>query len=118
MGKYSPPMSEGELGDLLVGKGEEVFEDAELVHELEGGGVDGVAAEVAEEILVLFEDGDVVAVAGEEVAKHHAGGATAYDAATGLCVRGDGSRHRWSEGSNCSGLRQTRFVARFFDTAC
>ena len=101
--------SEGEFGDLLMGKGEEVFEDAELVHEFEGGGMNGVATEVAEEVLVLFEDGDIVAIASEEVAKHHAGRATTYDAATGLCGRGDGSRHRWSEGSNCRGLRQTRF---------
>jgi len=56
---------ESERGDLLVGKGEEGVEDAELVHEFEGGGMDGVAAEVAEEIFVFFEYGDVVAVAGE-----------------------------------------------------
>ncbi len=42
-----------------MGEREEGVEDAELVEELEGGRVDGVAAEVAEEVLVLFEDGDV-----------------------------------------------------------
>ncbi len=77
---------EGEGGDLLMGEGEEGVEDAELVHELESGGVDGVAAEVAEEVFVFFEDGDVVAVAGEEKAEHHAGGASAYDAAGGFGV--------------------------------
>ena len=51
------------------------------MHELEGGGVDGVATEVAEEVLVLFEDGDVVTVAGEEVSAHHAGWASTNDAA-------------------------------------
>ena len=80
--------------------------------------MDGVAAEVAEEVVVLFEDGDVDAVAGEEEAEHHAGRAATYDAATGLCGRGDGSRHRWSEGSNCRGLRQTRFGARFIEIPC
>ena len=58
-GKVFAADGEDELGDLLVGKGEEGVEDAELVHEFEGGGVDGVAAEVAEEVFVLFEDGDV-----------------------------------------------------------
>jgi hypothetical protein len=33
---------------------------------------------------VLFEYGDVVAVAGEEVAEHHSGGTPAYDAAASL----------------------------------
>ena len=54
------------------------------MEELEGGGVDGVAAEVAEEVGVLFEDGDVDAGAGEEEAEHDAGGAAADDAAGGL----------------------------------
>ena len=75
---------EAMLLNLLVGHGEEVIEEAELVEELLGGGMDGVAAEVAEEVLVLFEDGDVDAGAGEEEAEHHAGGASADDAAGGL----------------------------------
>ena len=37
---------------------EEFVEEAEFVEEFERGGVDGVAAEVAEEVLVFFEDGD------------------------------------------------------------
>ena len=74
-----------------MGKGEEGVEDAEFVHELESRGVDGVTAEVSEEVFVLFEDGDVVAVTGEEISEHHAGGASAYDAAGGLeCWRGSG----------------------------
>ena len=39
-------------------QGEEFFEEAELVKEFKGGGMDGVAAEVAEEVIVFFEDGD------------------------------------------------------------
>ena len=65
-------------------EGEEGVEQAELVHELEGGGMDGIAAEVAEEVLVFFEHGDAVAVAGEKEAEHHAGRASAYDAAGGF----------------------------------
>jgi len=40
-----------------MGDFEEVVEDAELVENLEGGWVDRVAAEVAKEIGVFFEDG-------------------------------------------------------------
>ena len=70
--------------------------------------MDGVAAEVAEEVFVFFEDGDVVAVAGEEVGEHHASGASAYDAAGGLeCWRGGG--HRWDEGSK-GGVRGQRLL--------
>ena len=78
-----------QFADLAVTKGEEFVEEAQLVEEFERRGVDGVAAEVAEEVLVLFEDGDVDALAGEEEAEHHAGGTSANDAARGL----GGSRH-------------------------
>ena len=54
------------------------------MQELQCGGVDGVAAEVAEEVLVLFEDGDVDAGTGEEKAEHHARGTTANDTARGF----------------------------------
>ena len=54
------------------------------MEELECGGVDGVAAEVAEEVFVFFEDSDVDALAGEEETEHHAGGTSANDAARGL----------------------------------
>ncbi|SRR6266702_1830612 len=86
---------EAEGGKLLVGEGEEGFEEAELVHELEGGGVDGVAAEVAEEVFVLLEDGDIDAGAGEEEAEHHAGRASANNATGGLGGRDGGGGHWW-----------------------
>ena len=49
-------------------QGEEFFEEAELVQQFKGGGMDGVAAEVAEEVIVLFEDGDCDPAASEEEA--------------------------------------------------
>ena len=70
----------GELVDLGVGEGEEFVEEAQLVEDFEGGGVDGVAAKVAEEVFVFFEDGDGDAGAGEEEAEHDAGRASADDA--------------------------------------
>ena len=45
--------------------------------------MDGVAAEVAEEVRVFFEDGDGDALAGQEVAEHDACRASADDAAGG-----------------------------------
>ncbi len=44
----------GGARDLGVRDGEEFVEQAELVENLECGGMDGVAAEVAEEVFVLF----------------------------------------------------------------
>lgn len=76
-----------------MGKGEEGVEQAQLVEELERGGMDGVAAEVAEEVLVFFEDGDIDAGASEEEAEHDSGGATADDAAGGFWGRADRGCH-------------------------
>jgi hypothetical protein len=73
-----------DFADFLVGLAEEVIEEAELVHELEGGGVDGIAAEIAEEVLVLFEDEDIDSGAGEEEGEEHASRAAASDAAGGV----------------------------------
>ena len=83
-GKGLSTDGDAEGGDLIVRKGEEGFEEAELVHEVESGRVDGVAAEVAEEVLVFLEDGDMVTSAGEEESEHHAGRTSAYDAAGGF----------------------------------
>jgi hypothetical protein len=69
--------------DFLVGTLEEVIENAEFVHELESGGMDCVAAKIAEKIGVLFEDEYVDAHAGEKETQHHARGAASCDAAVG-----------------------------------
>ena len=72
------------LAHLLMRALEELFEEAEFVHQFERGGVDGIAAKVAQEIGVFFEEQDFDACASEEEAKHHAGGPAAYDAAARL----------------------------------
>jgi hypothetical protein len=69
---------------LLVRALEEFFEEAEFVHQLQSGRMDGVAAKVAEEIGVFFEDEDFDAGTGEEETEHHAGGSASDYAATGL----------------------------------
>ena len=77
-----------------MGESEEGLEEAELVEKFESGGMDGVAAEVAEEVFVLFEDSDVDALAGEEEAEHHASWASPDDAASGFLRRVWGGWHR------------------------
>src|SRR5262249_341389 len=72
-----------EMPHLLVGQLQEFVKESELVHELEGRRVDGVPAEIAEEIGVLLEDDDVQACAGEQEAEHHAGRAAARNATSG-----------------------------------
>ena len=69
----SPPTRPVSCRDLLVRPLEELVEQAELVHHLERRGMDGVAAEVAEEIRVLLQDDDVDAGTRQQEAQHHAG---------------------------------------------
>ena len=60
---------------------QERVENSQLVHHLQCRGVDGVAAEVSQEISVLFEDDHFHPGAGEKEAKHHAGWPSADDTA-------------------------------------
>jgi hypothetical protein len=83
----------GEIGDGHLGVADEradlfhhlvrllkeLVEQAEFVHQLQRGGMDGVAAKVAQEIAVLFEHIDLDPGAGEEKAEHHAGRAASHD---------------------------------------
>jgi hypothetical protein len=102
-GKGLAADDESEVGDLLVREGEEGVEDAQLVNEIEGGGMDGVAAEVAEEVFVFFKYGDVDALTGEQEAEHDAGRSSADDAA--------GSGERWLVcGLSHGGMRVARVV--------
>ncbi len=56
----------GELAHLLMRALEEIVEDTELVHDLERRGMDGVAAEVAQEIGMLLQHHDIDTGAGEQ----------------------------------------------------
>src|SRR5262249_45090590 len=57
-------------------------EQTELVHQLQRRGMDGVAAEIAEEVGVLLEHDDVDAGARQQEAEHEPARPTADDAAT------------------------------------
>jgi hypothetical protein len=70
-----------DLAQLLMRSPQEIVEQPELVHQLERRGMDGIAAEVAQEIRVLLEDDDRDAGAAEQKAEHHAGRPAPGDAA-------------------------------------
>jgi hypothetical protein len=99
-----------DLQKLLMRDAQEMLEEAEFVHEFEGGWVDGVAAEIAEEVGVFFEDEDFDASAGEEETEHHAGGAASCDAAGGLrgSKGGNFGRHGSNLGTSLPQIRRCR----------
>ena len=66
---------------LLVRHFEEFVEQAELVHQFERRGMDGIAAKIAKEVGVLFQHDDIDAGAREQKAEHHPGRSAAGDAA-------------------------------------
>ena len=82
------PDLRAELAHLLVRPFQEFIEHAELVQDLQRRGVDRVAAEIAEEILMLLQDDHVDAGAREQIAEHHTGGTAAGDGA--ICGEGLG----------------------------
>src|SRR5258705_5726808 len=84
MTRVSPDKTR-EGSQFLMRRPQERLQQSQLVHDLEGGGVDCVAAKVAQEVGVLFENNNVDAGAREKKSQHHPGGSTASDAAT----RGD-----------------------------
>ena len=73
----------GEARDLLVRQLQELVEQAELVHHVQGRGMDGVAAEVAQEVAVLLQHHGLHTGARQQEAQHHARRAAAHDAALG-----------------------------------
>jgi hypothetical protein len=62
---------------------EKCVEQAELVHQLERGRMNCVAAEIAQEVGVLLQYGDGHAGARQQKAEHHPGRSAADDAAGG-----------------------------------
>ncbi len=72
-----------DFAEFLVGNAEEIVEEAEFVDELESGGMNGVAAKIAEKVGVFFEDEDFDAGASEKEAENYTSGPAADDAAGG-----------------------------------
>jgi hypothetical protein len=68
----------------------EFMEQAELVHELEGGRVHSVAAKVTQKVRMLFQHHDLDAGTRQKEAEHHSGRTGAGNTALGVTL---GSRH-------------------------
>src|SRR5271170_1525288 len=100
-----------DLRQLLMRAAQKVFQHSQLIHQLERGGMNGVAAKVAQEIGVFFQHHYINSGAGEQEATHHPRGAAAHDAT----ARGDRFgcwiflRHGWAPGSTRA---ITRIIAR------
>lgn len=73
----------------LVGQGEEVLQQPDLRQQLEGRGVDGVAPEVPQEVLVLLQDEDPHPLPGQQETRDHARRPAAHDADVGGQARAD-----------------------------
>ena len=73
-----------DLPHLLVRELEELGQEAELVHHFEGRGMNRVAAEIAQEVAMLFHHHDLDAGAREEISEHHPGRPAAGDGASGV----------------------------------
>src|SRR6478752_641426 len=70
------------LAQLLVGQFEEFIQQSEFVHQLKGGGMNRVAAEIAKEIGMLFQHRHLNAGASEQITRHHSSRPAANDNAT------------------------------------
>ena len=73
-----------ECADFLVRTLQKIVEQPQLAHDLECRGVDRIAAEVAQEIGMLFEHRDIHAGTGQEKPQYHPGRAAAGDATPSL----------------------------------
>src|SRR6516162_1507905 len=62
-------------------KRKELLEQSEFVHQFKRGGMDGIATEIAQEILMLFKHNNRNARARQQDCKHHPGGPPADDTA-------------------------------------
>ena len=79
MVKCTSPISQIGGVDAGVRQLEEFLQQPQLMHDLQGGGMHRVAAEIAQEVLVLLQHRDIHPGAGQQKAAHHARRAAAGD---------------------------------------
>src|SRR5882724_7961030 len=73
-----------QLQYFLMRTRQKIFQNAQLVHEFKRGRMNGVSAEIAQKIRMLFEHTYIHACPGQKKAKHHAGWSSSGDAATSV----------------------------------
>src|SRR5690349_663052 len=80
-GQRLAPDAARDFANLPMRAFEKLLESTQLVQDFKRGGMDRVAAKIAQEILVLLEDDDRYAGTRQQPAHHHAGGTAARDGA-------------------------------------
>jgi len=73
-----------DLTDLLMRALQKCVEQAQFTNRFKSGGMDRVAAEVAQKVSVLLQDEDLDSGPRQQKSQHHSGRATAYDATAEL----------------------------------
>jgi hypothetical protein len=66
---------------LLMRQFQEVRQKPEFVEHIQRGWMHGIAAEIAEEIVMLFEHCDLDTIASQEISQHHTGRSATHNAA-------------------------------------
>jgi hypothetical protein len=67
---------------------QEIAENSKFVHDFERGGMNRVAAKIAQKVRVLFEHDNFDSGASQQKSQDHAGGPAANDAAAGCQLLG------------------------------
>src|SRR6266480_1432147 len=80
---------------------QKVLQEAEFMHEFEGGRMYGVTPEIAKEIAVLFEDGDRYTRAGQKISQHDSRRSSSHNAA-GCFQSGSGHSIPPLQGAKCT----------------
>src|ERR1700683_3161040 len=80
----------GDFTHFLMRTLQELLQDAQFMHQFEGGRMNGIAAKVAQKIGVLLEYNDFNACACQQKTEHHSSWTSAHDAAFGLKSGGHG----------------------------
>ena len=71
--RHSVPVDHpAQLAHFLMRLLKEFLEQSELLHQLEGGGMNSIAAKIAIEIRMLFQDGHLHTRARQKEPEHHA----------------------------------------------
>src|SRR5215470_11294470 len=68
---------------FLMRQPQDLIEHPQFMHQLQRGGMDGVAAKIAKEVSVLFEHDNFNAGAGEQQPEHYSSGPAADDTTGG-----------------------------------
>jgi hypothetical protein len=104
IGNRYPELAElaEKLRYLLVRKLKKSVEQPQFIHHLHGRGVNGIAAEITQEVGVFLEHRDRTPGTGQQQSEHQAGGTSANNAAVERVI----GQHREHHARSCFLLRR------------